>query len=84
MQNIAVRFYWDGHRGILCIKNEFAQHKKMQIRIQPQYEKQIIFEEYPNKKYVTEDCKSQKHIYVYFLRRKDREIGRFYKISVFN
>lgn len=47
------------------------------------YEKEILFERFKDKKLITEICEGGKHLYVYFLRRRDREMGRFYHLSLF-
>ena len=79
-----MRFCWDGHRGILCIKNENIVDKLIEVRIEGMHEKEVIFEKDKEKKFLVENCKALKHIYIYFIRRKDREIGRFFRISLHN
>ena len=38
-KDISARLLWDGHRAILCLKNESKMQKMIEIRIERMYEK---------------------------------------------
>jgi hypothetical protein len=47
------------------------------------YQKDVFFEYQKDKKSIREkNFTPQKHMYVYFLRRRDEDVGRFYKVKV--